>query len=214
MKMKLKVTTALLVSLFLVCVIAVSTQAKPEPNRILMVDIMAKGDDGDILGATTFIQGKIEYDKVSGEPLGRVEFHIKIYDESGEKFYSMKGKLKNGMALRDQEFNCSVRHVTWINLWLVMGDGMIRTTDTVIEDFLYRGQLITLPNTGGKYIPAYIMMMVSPYGEFRIEVPDGDDIYGVSELGGWVFAGIMGFDGIEIFGGVTGLTKYMEKWVP
>ena len=206
MKMKLKVTTALLVSLFLVCVIAVSTQAKPEPNRILMVDIMAKGDDADIPGNITFIHGKIEYDKVSEVPLGRVEFHIKICDESGEKIYSMKGKLKNGMALPDQEFECTVRHVTWINLWLVSGDGMIKTTDIDLE-IVYRGELITLPNTGGKYVPAYIMMMVSPEGEFT-----SDDIHGF--LGGWVFAGIMGFEGLQMFGGVTGLTKYMEKWVP
>jgi hypothetical protein len=220
MKMKLKVTTALLASLFLVSIIAVSTYAKPvDPERILMVDIMAKGEDGDIFGATTFIQGKIEYDKVSGVPLGRIEFHIKIYDESGEKIYSMKGKLKNGMVLPDEEFVCTVRGVTWINLWLVMGDGMIRTTDTVIDDFLYRGQLITLPNTGGKYVPvtnpATIMMMVSPYGEYEVWDPELEVwVYGVSELGGWVFAGIMGFEGIELFGGVTGLTKYIEKWVP
>ncbi|MHA1373296.1 MAG: hypothetical protein ACTSR7_03265 [Promethearchaeota archaeon] len=210
--MKLKVTTAILMSLFLVSITAVSTQAKPEPNRILMVDIMAQGDDGDIFGATTFIQGKIEYDKVSGVPLGRVEFHIKIYDDSGEKFYSMKGKLKNGMVIPGFFFDCSVRHVRWINLWLVMGEGMIRTTDAVIEDFLYRDQLITLPNTGGKYVPATIMMMASPEGEYIIEVPDGEDIHGFA--GGWVFAGIMGFEGLEMFGGVTGLTKYMEKWVP
>jgi len=212
MKMKLKATTTILMSLFLVSIIAVSTHAKPEPNRILMIDIMAQGDDGDIFGATTFIQGKIEYDKVSGVPLGRVEFHIKIYDESGEKIYSMKGKLKDGAAYPDQEFDCSVRGVKWINLWLVVGEGMIRTTDTVIEDFLYRGQLITLPNTGGKYVQATIMMMVSPEGEFIIEVPDGEDIHGFA--GGWVFAGIMEFEGLQMFGGVTYLTKYMEKWVP
>jgi Spy/CpxP family protein refolding chaperone len=72
MKMKLKVTTALLVSLFLVSVIAVSTHAKPtDTNRLLMIDIMAKGDDLDIPGATvtTTIIARIEFDKVSGEAL-------------------------------------------------------------------------------------------------------------------------------------------------
>ena len=209
MKKKLKVTTALLASLFLVSIIAVSTHAKPtETNRILMIDIMAKGDDGDLPGNTTFIQGKIEYDKVSGVPLGRVEFHIKIYDESGEKIYSMKGKLNNGEVTPGFSFYCSVWQLTWIKLWRVMGEGMIRTTDTDLE-ILYRGQLITLPNTGGKYKPAIIMMMVSPEGEFIMKVPDGEDIHGFAER--WVFAGIMEFEGLPMFGGVTALTKYMEK---
>jgi len=209
--MKLKVATVLVVSLFLVSIIAVSTPAKAaKPNRILMIDIMAKGDDGDIPGSTTFIIGRIEFDKVSGVPLGQVEFHIKIYDESGEKIYSMKGKLKNGIAIPEQEFICNVRGVTWMNLWAVMGMGIIKTTDTDLE-IVYRNQLITLPNTGGQYVPAYIMMMVSPEGEYRVETPTGP-IYGFA--GGWVFAGIMGFDGIEMFGGVTLLIKYMEKWAP
>jgi hypothetical protein len=53
MKMKLKVTTAILASLFLVSVIAVSTHAKPtDTKRLLMIDIMTKGDDLDIPGAT------------------------------------------------------------------------------------------------------------------------------------------------------------------
>jgi hypothetical protein len=69
-----------------------------------------------------------------------------------------------------------------------------------------------LPNTGGKYVPANIMMMASPEGEFIMEVPDVGEIHGFA--GGWVFAGIMGFEGLPMFGGVTALTKYMEKLVP
>jgi hypothetical protein len=210
MKMKLKVTTAILMSLFLVGIIAVSTHAKPaEPSRMLMVDIIAKGDDMDIPGydegiyrATTLIVAKIEFDKVTGVPLGRVEFHIKIYDESGKKVYMIKGKLKDGMVIPEQQFVCDVRGVTWTNLWLVMGLGMIKTTDIDLE-IVHRGQLITLPNTGGKYVPAYIVMMVSPNGEnLEGEIWDG-----------WAFAGVME-NMIPIFGGVTYLTKYMEKWVP
>ena len=209
MKMKLKVTTALLVSLFLVSIIAVSTHAKPaDTNRLLMIDIMAKGEDADLPGNTTSIIAKIEFDK-DGEALGRVEFHIKIYDESGEKVYSMKGKLKNGAVFPGSYFDCSVRHVRWINLWVVMGEGMIRTTDIDLE-ILHRGQLITLPNTGGKYVPATIAMMVSPEGEY-VEIPGDEEKHGF--YGGWVYAGIMNFDGIAMFGGVTYLTKYMEKWV-
>ncbi len=210
MKTKLKVTTALLASLFLVSIIAVSTPAKAaEPNRILMYDIMAKGDDLDIPGydlgiyrATTSIIGKIEFDKVSEVPLGRVEFHIKIYDESGEKVYSMKGKLKNGMVIPNQNFVCTVRGVTWTNLWFVMGEGKLKTTDIDLK-IVHRGELKTLPNTGGKYIPAFIFMMVSPNGEnLEGEIWEG-----------WAFAGVM-VNGIPVVGGVTYLTKYMEKWVP
>ena len=223
MKTKLKVTTALLASLFLVSIIAVSTPAiAAKPDRTLMIDVMAKGDDMDILGATTFINGKIKFDEVSGVGLGRVEFHTKIYDEFGEKFYSIKGKLKKGSVFSDFYFDCSVRGVRWVNLWLVTGEGLVKTTDTVIEDFEYRGYPITLPNTGGKYVLATVLMMVSPKGDYEVWVEgywlDGEWIEGYWEEGsfgaGWVSAGIMGFDGLELFGGVTALTKYMEKMVP
>jgi len=217
MKKKLKVTTALLTSLFLVSIIAVSTPAiAAKPDGRLMINIMAKGDDMDIPGydlgiynGTTLIVGKIKFDEISGEGLGRVEFHIKIYhDESGKKVYTIKGKLKNGMVISNEEFVCTVRGVTWINLWLVVGEGMIKTTDTVIEDFEYRGETITLPNTGGKWSPATVVMMVSPNGDFKIPI-NGDFFYGSVGFG-WALAGIMGFDGLGMFGGVTGLTKYME----
>ena len=220
MNTKLKVTTVLLTSLFLVSIIAVSTPAiAAKPNHILMYDIMAKGDDMDISGATTIILGKIEFDKVSGVPLGRVEFHTKIYYEFGEKFYSIKGKLKKGTVIPDFYFDCSVRGVRWVNLWLVTGEGLVKTTDTVIHDFEYRGYPITLPNTGGKYVLATVLMMVSPKGDYEDWVEgywlDGEWIEGYWVEGsfgaGWVSAGIMGFDGIEMFGGVTLLTKYMEK---
>ena len=222
MKTKLKVTTVLLVSLFLVSIIAGSTPAiaaKPEPS--LMIDILAKGDDQDIppyesedgiYRATTLIVGKIKFDKVSGELLGQVEFHIKIYEiESGEKVYTIKGKLKDGVAIPEQEFECDVRGVTWINLWFIMGMGMIKTTDTDLT-IVYRGYPIALPNTGGKWSPATIFMMVSPYGDFKIPIPGGF-FYGSAGFG-WAFAGINDFNGIEMFGGVTGLTKYVEKLVP
>ena len=203
-------TTALLASLFLVSILAVSTPAiAAKPDGRLMINIMAKGDDADIgldLGiyrATTLIVGKIRFDKVSGVLLGRIEFHIKIYEiESGEKVYTIKGKLKDGAAIPDEEFICDVRGVTWTNLWVVAGMGMIKTTDTDLT-IDYRSQSIALPNTGGKYVPANISMMVSPNGDF----------VGGSWQTGWVYAGIVDYDGIEMFGGVTFLTKFMEKWV-
>jgi hypothetical protein len=47
-------------------------------------------------------------------------------------------------------------------------------------------------------------MMVSPKGDY----------IGGSFGTGWALAGIMEFEDIEMFGGVTFLTKYMEKLVP
>jgi len=208
--MKSKVITVLTVSLFLVSIIAVATPVKAaEPSRILMIDIMAKGDDVDIPGATSSVIGRIEFDKVSGELLGQVEFHTKIYDESGEKIYSMKGKLKDAAVMILPEWYCIVREVWWTNIWLVMGVGELKTTDTVIK-IEYRGQLITLPNTGGKYVPTPLAMLVSPNGDYKKWDQENEEwIYGVWEQGGFAFAGIAGF-----VGGVTYLTKYMEKWVP
>jgi len=211
MKTKLKVTTALLMSLFLVSIIAVSTPAiAAKPDGRLMINIIANGDDLDIppyesdegiYRATTLIVGKIRLDEVSGEGLGRVEFHIKIYDiSSGEKVYTIKGKLKDWAVDIIPFWPCDVRDVTWTNLWFVVGDGMIKTTDTIIENFEYRGDTITLPNTGGKWETFSIGMMVSPKGEH---------LTGTWEDGGWAFGGIPGF-----FGGVTYLTNYMEKLVP
>ena len=213
MKMKFKVTTAILMSLFLVSILAVSTHAKPtEPTRLLMIDIMAKGDDLDLPGATTSIKGRIEFDEVIGVLLGQVEFHIKIYDDSGKKVYSMQGKLKNGMVIPDWYFDCDVREVNWTNLWLVMGPGMIKTTDIDLV-WEYRGEPITLPNTEGKWSKTDIVMLVSPIGEHLFWVEDGNgDGYWEERIwpeGGWAFAGLYQFTG-----GVTYLTKYMEKWVP
>ena len=213
-KKKSKVTKALIATSFFITIIAIIPMVlSADPNRILMIDIMAKGDDVDIPGydegiyrATTSIIGKIEFDKVSEVPLGRVEFHIKIYEiESGKKVYTIKGKLKDGMVIPNQQFYCDVREVLWTNLWQVIGLGMIKTTDIELS-IVTRGKSITLPNTGGKYIPAYIVMMVSPYGEY-----DG----GVWEEGGWAFAGVMDMENfVPVFGGTTYLTKYMEKLVP
>jgi len=216
MKMKLKVTTVLVVSLFLVSILAVSTPAiAAKPDCTLMINIIANGDDADIppylsddaiYRATTLIVGKIRLDEVSGELLGRVEFHIKIYEiSSGEKVYTIKGKLKDWAAEIIPYWPCDVRNVVWTNVYLVMGMGMYKTTDTVIEDFEYRGRIITLPNTEGKYIPILIGMMVSPKGEY---------LGGVWEDGGWAYAGVM-IDMVneEFFGGVTTLTNYMEKVV-
>ncbi|MDX1798458.1 MAG: hypothetical protein R3255_07405 [Candidatus Lokiarchaeia archaeon] len=141
--------------------------------------------------------------------MAQVEFQTKIYDEHGEKFYSMKGKLKNGLVISEKnfEFYCDVREVLWINLWFIMGDGILKTTDAdIVID--YRGFTIPLPNTGGQYVPVTIFMFVSPKGEYRL----GNVIH-TWDQGGWATAGIM-VDGMPSVGVVTYLTKYMEKVVP
>jgi len=196
-KLKAKIVTVLTVALFFANILAIATTPVKaiDPDQIFKIDIIAKGTDSDIPGATTFIKGKIEFDKVTGEPIGDVNFQVKIYDESNEKIYSLKGKLKDGAVMIIPYYYCNVRQVYWTNLWLIMGVGEIKTTDTILT-IDYRGLTITLPNTEGKYIPSTIMMLVSPYGEY---------VGGVWEDGPWAFAGIPGF------GGVTTLTKYFEK---
>ena len=199
-KSKYKFVISLAIFLFLVntMVIAVPVKAA-DPSRILMIDIMAKGPDFDVPGARSFIKGRIEYDKVTGECQGQVEFHLKLYDESGEKIYSMKGKLRNAAVQILPYLPCDVRNVIWTDLWFFTGEGKIKTTDTDME-IEYRGSTITLPNTGGQYITIGFAMLVSPNGEY---------VGGVWEQGGWAAAGYLGY-----FGAGTYLTKYMEKCVP
>ena len=202
--MKIKILTVLMVSMFLVPVIALGAPVKAaELNRMSMINVKAKGDDLDISGGTTFINGKIEFDKVSGVPMGSVEFHTKIYNELGEMVYMMHGKLKDAPVMILPQNYCHVRDVIWTNLWLVMGTGLLKTTDTDMQ-IEYRGSTITLPNTKEEYIPITIILLVNPTGEYDLEY-DG----GVWEEGGWAYAGIP-----SVFGGVTLLTKYMELWVP
>lgn len=202
---KLKEPKALMAAMFLISIIALVTTVNACPsNRILVI---AKGDDLDIAGATTSIIAKIEFDKASGIPsVAQVEFQTKIYDESGEKIYSMKGKLKDGLIISDSfQFYCNVRNVTWINLWFIMGEGILKTTDAVIE-IEYRGEIITLPNTEGQYIPCSFFMWVNPKGEYVLEDPNEVLIW---PQGGWATAIIL-IGGIPSVGAVTYLTKYLE----
>jgi len=204
-KKKQKVTKALLATSFLVGIIAlVAPVMASGTNGIL---IIAKGDDGDIAGATTSIIAMIEFDKDSGLPsVAQLEFQTKIYDESGKKIYSMKGKLKDGLVINDSfQFYCDVREVLWINLWFVVGQGVIKTTDTDLE-IEYRGGTITLPNTESQYLPVSIWMMVNPKGEYLL---GEDPEVHIWPEGGWATAIII-VDGIPTVGVVTYLTKYME----
>jgi len=201
-KFKSKYKFAITLAVFLVLantMVMVAPATPVDHSRILMIDIMAKGDDFDVPGATSFIKGRIEYNKDTGELQAQVEFHLKLYDESGKKIYSLKGELNDAVVIPGFSFPCDVRHVTWINLWYVFGEGQIKTTDIDMQ-IEFRGVLTTLPNTGGKYMPMNLAMLVSQYGEYE---------GGVWEEGGWAAAGMLGW-----FGAGTYLTKYMVKMVP
>ena len=201
-KFKSKYKFAITLAVFLVLantMVMVAPATPVDHSRILMIDIMAKGDDFDVPGATSFIKGRIEYNKDTGELQAQVEFHLKLYDESGKKIYSLKGELKDAAVIPGFSFPCDVRHVTWINLWYVFGEGQIKTTDIDMQ-IEFRGVLTTLPNTGGKYMTMDLAMLVSQFGEYE---------GGVWDDGGWAAAGMLGW-----FGAGTYLTKYMVKMVP
>lgn len=190
-------------------------QGADNSDRIL---ITAVGADVDIPGivaplspvtADTLIKGKIEFDEVSGAPLVKqVKFRTKIFDEvTGEKVYTIEGELENTMMIYPGTgtSDCDVRNVKWLDLWIVVGMGKVKTTDIDIE-VNYRGSIITLLNTEGKYMTMPIVFVVSPEGRY---FKDGL-IYWWPE-GGWAFAGIFDFFTMKAkFGGITYLTKYLD----
>jgi hypothetical protein len=161
---------------------------------------MAKGVDIDIAGGISFIKGRIEFDEDTGEVVGQFQFHVKIYNELGEKIYSMQGKLKDGPIMIIPQYYCTVRDVWWTNVWVVMGVGLIKTSDADLT-IDYRGELVTLPNTENKWVEMTIVLMFNPTGEYF----DGE----FWEEGGWAYAGIP-----EFAGGCAYLTKYVDTRVP
>ena len=213
-KMKLKMTTVLITALFVIIAI-VTPVAAAHTMHLKRILVIAKGDDADIttpsIMATTSIMAMIEFDKASDLfSVPQVEFQTKIYDESGEKIYSMKGKLKDALVISNSfQFYCEVRNVTWINLWSIMGMGKFKTTDAeLMIDF--RGQIIPLPNTEGKYLPFSFWVMISPKGEY---VKGEDPTVHIWSGGGWATVIILiniGEIPIPIIGAVTYLTKYLE----
>lgn len=185
-------------------------QADSKDTRIMV--IKAIGVDEDIGGylipdseysANTLIVGKIQLDEVTGQLVGQAEFHMTIYDKDGKKVYSMMGRFKNAPVQLLPGWPCFVRNVVWTNVWLVMGMGRIKTTvvdESVLANFPYRNENITLPDTKGKYEEKLVGMMVSPLGEIAVGEP----------WGGWAFAGVVLPTG-KTFGGITWLTKYVEN---
>ncbi|MFX0030260.1 MAG: hypothetical protein ACFE8B_13695 [Candidatus Hermodarchaeota archaeon] len=216
MKRKLRETKVLFAVLFLISIIGIVTTVNAcGSNRVFF---MAKGDDLDI-NANNFIIGKI---KSSGS--AQVLFHSKIYDESGEKVYVMKGMFKGSLLRTDYYFYCPVFNVWFINVWQVIGEGKYKTTDTDL-DLIYRNWFpITMPNTEGKYVSETMVMLLSPTGEYY--EPDPTDPLNPAKIPwgqptetlekGWVLAavlcGIMIGPDMELpIGPISSLTIYIER---
>lgn len=161
MKAKLKETKILIASLFLISIIGfVTTVSACSSNRVFFMSIE---DDLDI-NATDLIIGSIKYGE--GPPSVKAVFHQRIYDESGKKVYTMMGMLKGSLVQTDYVFYCPVFNYWFINVWFVMGEGKFKTTDTVL-DLTYRNWFyITMPNTGGKFVSAQMIMLLSATGEY------------------------------------------------
>lgn len=220
-KKKSKVTKALIAASFFITIIAIVTPVMAAgSNRFLFIAI---GDDLDFPETTNIIIGKIKFGGGGELPSAQLVFHQKIYDDSGEKVYAMKGMLKDGLLLTTEHyFYCPIFNVWFINVWWVMGEGMVKTTDTDFEVFFRNSFPITMPNTEGKYESAQILMFLSPTAEYCLEDPgiyppgSPENPVNILEQGGWVLAAVIWevetpFGPMELpVGPISYLTKYME----
>jgi len=191
-KKKSKVTKALIAVSFLIGIIAIVSPVNAcYTNRVFF---MAIGDDLDIPGAKNIIIGNIKFSGDSEPPSANIFFYSKIYGESGETVYAMMGMLKDGYLMdTSYSFFCPLFKVWFINVWLVMGQGMFITTDTNIQVYFRDSLTITMPNTEGKFVSAPIGMLLSPAGEYQ----NGDPITGpigpvkIWGEGGWALAAVV-----------------------
>lgn len=192
--MSYKIITSLSVLLFLanVMVIAVHVNAL-ESGEIKMIDLIANGEDINNPATEQFIMTKIIYNETNELYLAHMEFHIKYYDESGEKYYSIKGKLKDGAVMRIDYWDPN-NYVYWENALWVFGEGEVKTTET------------------SNYVPTTVGMLASTSGVFYYYL-GGEKVYGYSGIGPWAWAGIWVGPGQNV-GVTTIITKYMEKTVP
>ncbi len=196
MKKKSNVTKTLIGVLFLIGIIAILTPAlAAKSNHVLFI---ARGDDLDFPNTTDFIMGKIENGEGGVPALVDAVFHQKIYDDAGEKLYEMKGILKNGVLLtRHHYFYCPIFEVYFINVSWVMGEGVVKTSDTELTQFFRTLFPITLPNTEGKYVSAPILMFISPTAEYCFEDPGVyrpgtlENPINILEQGPWALAAVI-----------------------
>ena len=226
-KKKLSVTKALIATLSLISIITLATTVNAcGSNRVLF---MAIGDDIDI-NATNVIIGKIKNGEGGEPPSVKAVFYQRIYDESGKKVHTMKGMLKDGLVLQtDYYFYCPVFNVWFINVLLILGDGIFKTTDTDCT-LTYRKLpfQMTMPNTEGKYVSVPMVMLLSPTAEYYD--PDPEDPLNPETIPWeeppkikekrWVLAAVLwnigipmdfGFgEGIFPIGPASNLTRYIE----
>lgn len=215
MKKKSKVTKTLIAATFLITIISLVTTANAwGSNRTFVIAI---GDDLDLPRTSNFIIGSIDGD--GDIPSARVFFYSRIYDDSGEKVHKMIGTLRDGYLINTSfSFLCPIFNVWFINVWVIVGEGMFRTTDTDMEVLFRTLFQITLPNTEGQYVPATIFMWLNPTAEYYDADSEGNPTGPVKiwEKGPWAIAGVLwdigipldvGF-GVGIFpvGGVSSLT--------
>ncbi|MFX1571466.1 MAG: hypothetical protein ACFFB0_01855 [Promethearchaeota archaeon] len=220
MKKKLKMTIPLIATTFLITIFALVSSVNACPSNHILV--IAKGDDLDI-DATNLIIGRIKFGEGDEPPSVKAVFHQRIYDESGKKLYEMKGMLEDGLLLTTHYyFYCPVFEVYFINISWVMGEGMVKTTDTDYTVFFRNLFPITMPNTEGKYVSAQILMFLSPTAEYCDNDPGaikpgspGNPIK-ILELGAWALAAViwevetpMGLMELPV-GPLSSLTKYLE----
>ncbi len=193
-KMNSKGTKALIAASFFITIIAIVTPVIAcGTNRVFF---MAIGDDLDIPGAKNIIIGNIKSGGGGEPPTARVFFYSKIYDNSGDKVYTIMGMLKDGYLINTSfYFFCPLFKVWFINVSQVIGMGKFRTSDTEFQVRFRDLATIAMPNTEGKFVSAPIVMLLSPKAEYclinpKIDPPGSDtnpiDTY-LEE--GWVLAG-------------------------
>jgi len=198
-------TKALIATLFLIGIIAIMTPVMAaSSNRVYFIAI---GDDLDI-NATNLIVGKTKFNEEDELTSVKVVFHQRTYDESGDKVYTMMGMLNDGsLQTREHYFFCPIFGVWYINVWLFMGEGKLKTTD-INYPLTYRNVFyFSMPNTEGKFVPTPMIMLLSPSGEYYEAdptdpmnpetIPWGEDPL-VMDGGGWVLVAALWDVGIPM----------------
>jgi hypothetical protein len=193
MKEKLKVTKPLIAVTIFIGIVALVTPVMAWGNNGIF--FIAVGEDLDLDETSNFIMAKIDLD--GDIPTADVIFYSKIC-ESGEEVYTMKGMFRNGQRLTTEHyFLCPVFNKWLINVWMFMGDGVYKTTDTDYP-LVYRNWFfITLPNTEGEYVSTPMLMLLGLSAEYCLQDPGlytpgttENPIY-ILEEGPWVLAAVL-----------------------
>jgi hypothetical protein len=223
-KKESKLTKTLITASFLIGFLAIITPVMATGS--IRGSFIARGDDLDFPDTTNIIIGMVD----SSGDNAKLMFYQRIYDESGKKAYSMVGMLKDGSLLTTEHyFYCPIFNVWFINVWWVMGEGRVKTTDTDFQIFFRNSLPITLPNTESQWASASIFMWFNPTKEYyeaefdeegNLMPPPLNEAPLIMEGESWVLAGVFWDTGIPMdfgfgigilpIGPVSYMTKYME----